>query len=205
MIKKLLCYLTLVGGAWGQSSLTLSGPQIVKAGTTPTLTLTLTNPQGTGPVGVQWTTTLPAGVVVNSVTLGGVGGKSLYCTPDSSMCMVVGMNTTTIPTGVVVGMSVKIPATASGTLSFPLTGLTGADATGSAYTLTNPTTYSVVVSPKQDLNGDGKVDELDMQVMVNEVLAAKNNPSACVDDLTGDGKCDILDVLQVVLKALGVI
>lgn len=53
-----------------------------------------------------------------------------------------------------------------------------------------------------DLNGDGVVDALDVELMVQEVLATQANPAACVNDVNHDGVCDVLDVEAVVAAVL---
>jgi hypothetical protein len=50
-----------------------------------------------------------------------------------------------------------------------------------------------------DINGDGKVDVLDVQLSVSQTLGQ----ATCSADLDGNGKCDVLDVQRVVNAALG--
>lgn len=50
-----------------------------------------------------------------------------------------------------------------------------------------------------DLNQDGQVNVLDVQLITNQVLGL----SACTDDLAGSGSCSIVDVQRVVNAALG--
>ena len=55
-----------------------------------------------------------------------------------------------------------------------------------------------VTGNRCDLNGDGVVNVLDVQIMVNMALGL----TACVD-LDGDGRCDVIDVQRVTNAALG--
>ena len=49
-----------------------------------------------------------------------------------------------------------------------------------------------------DVNGDGSVNIIDVQLMINQALGM----SACSDDIDQDGKCDIVDVQRVINAAL---
>jgi hypothetical protein len=51
-----------------------------------------------------------------------------------------------------------------------------------------------------DLNGDGKVDILDVQIVVSQVIGT----AVCsTGDVDKSGKCDLIDVQTVVRAALG--
>lgn len=55
-------------------------------------------------------------------------------------------------------------------------------------------------TPTCDLNGDGRVDTLDVQLAINQSLGV----SACTNgDLDKSGRCDVVDVQRVVNAALG--
>ena len=190
-------------------TLTLTGPATAKPGDTVALTLTAAGGTNTNSAGIQWTMGLPSGGYTATATAGTAATaatKTLSCTADTTFCMLWGMNATIIGNGVVTTYSVKVPAGAvGGGVSFPLSGILGATAAGLAQAISagTPYTLTVQVPIKQDLNGDGKTDAADVQLMVNEVVAAQGSPGACVHDMTGDGKCDLLDVIMVLLKALG--
>ena len=57
----------------------------------------------------------------------------------------------------------------------------------------------VMIGPTCDLNQDGQVNVLDVQLITNQVLGL----AACTDDLDGSGSCNIIDVQRVVNAALG--
>jgi hypothetical protein len=50
-----------------------------------------------------------------------------------------------------------------------------------------------------DLNSDGVVNILDLQLAVNQVLGL----APCTADLDGEGRCDVVDVQRVIIAALG--
>ena len=55
-----------------------------------------------------------------------------------------------------------------------------------------------------DLNGDGGVNVLDVQLCVNVFLGAETDPAIVSrSDVNGDGKVDVLDVQAVVNMVLG--
>jgi hypothetical protein len=62
----------------------------------------------------------------------------------------------------------------------------------------NELAWRLTVSPC-DLNGDGTVNVLDVQLMVSQALGT----SACANRLDGGATCDVIDVQRVVNAALG--
>ena len=50
-----------------------------------------------------------------------------------------------------------------------------------------------------DLNGDGTVNVLDVQLMVSQAIGT----TACTNKLDGGATCDVIDVQRVVNAALG--
>ena len=68
-------------------------------------------------------------------------------------------------------------------------------------------TYKVVLTSgdqptKGDLNGDGKVDISDVNLII-DVMLGKNQDASTKADVTGDGKVDIADVNAVIDIMLG--
>jgi hypothetical protein len=62
----------------------------------------------------------------------------------------------------------------------------------------NELAWRLAVSPC-DLNGDGIVNVLDVQLMVSQALGT----TACTNRLDGGATCDVIDVQRVVNAALG--
>ena len=59
-------------------------------------------------------------------------------------------------------------------------------------------------TPKGDLNGDGKVDISDVNIVINVMLGKNQDPDTKAKaDVTGDGKVDISDVNAVINIMLG--
>ena len=132
-------------------------------------------------------------------------GKNLTCTANNAFCLLVGQNATVIGNGVVAAYSLRVPASASGTATLPLSNLLGASAVGDPVTIMSAPAYSLQILAAEDLNGDGIVTAADVTLMTTQAIASQTTPSACINDLNTDGKCDVLDVFQVVLKSLGLI
>ncbi len=189
----------------------LSGPSTAKAGQTISLSLSASGTTNTGAAGFQWAIALPANytATVSAGAAATTANKTPFCATDGSFCLLVGtQNATIIPNGVIASISLKVPASAVvGPQAFPLSSLMGVDAAGLLVLggVASGPTYSLTILDKRDLNGDGTITAADVQLMVNEVIAARTSPGACVDDLNGDGKCDLVDVFQVLLKSLGLI
>lgn len=202
-------FLLLAASAVAQTAtMTLSGPSTAKAGQTISLSLSASGTTNTGAAGFQWAIALPANytATVSAGAAATTAVKTPSCTTDGSFCILVGQNATIIPNGVIASISLKVPASAPASpQAFPLSSLVGVDAGGINVATTSGAAYSLTITDKRDLNGNGTVDATDVQLMVNEVIAARTSPGACVDDLNGDGRCDLLDVFQVLLKSLGLI
>jgi hypothetical protein len=58
--------------------------------------------------------------------------------------------------------------------------------------------------PDGDVNLDGSVNVLDVQLVVNVILGAESNSEIVLrSDLTQDGRVDVLDVQSVINTILG--
>jgi hypothetical protein len=77
--------------------------------------------------------------------------------------------------------------------------VTASDAAGNTARATLTVTYIRLSS--YDLNGDGVVDVLDLQLLTNVILGA---PCSGRCDLNGDGKADVLDLQLMTNRILGV-
>jgi hypothetical protein len=66
-----------------------------------------------------------------------------------------------------------------------------------------PSTGSVTAAPgsRCDLNGDGVIDSLDVDLMVDKALG--RSTCSASDDLSGDGMCTVVEVQRVVNASLG--
>ena len=131
-----------------------SGP-----GSTVYLNLSLTA-SGTSPAGLEWTFTYPSSQIsVNSVTVGPAAttaGKTLSCAPPSSgsiTCLLTGLNTNTMASGVAAIIQLAVSTNAV-TTAINVTNTVGVDATGTGLTVSGtggiiivPTISSVTCNP----------------------------------------------------------
>jgi Concanavalin A-like lectin/glucanases superfamily/Bacterial Ig domain len=139
-----LCLLLALAGntvAFGQSdSLTLTSSSATP-GSSVSLNLSLTSPSGSEPAGLQWTFSYPtSSLSAISVTAGSAAtgaGKSIACAGGSGTytCMLVGMNSTVMPNGVVAVANLTLSATATNT-SVGVTGSQGVSVAGYPITIT---------------------------------------------------------------------
>ena len=107
----------------------------------------------------------------------------------------------TIANGPLAQYVVAVPANATiGAAQIPLSNLLSGTADGIFIPTTSGPTYSVTVLALTDLNGDGKTDILDLQLLIPQIVGT----SACSNDLNGDSKCDLLDALILIRAALGI-
>lgn len=188
--------------AYGQMSITLTGPATVKQGKAISLNLNLANPTAVSPAGLQWTLAPPTGATVQTITAGSASttaGKVVACNTSNLLCIVYGPNQNVIAAGQVVVIQATIPANSvPGPNQFTLTGLLAGDKSGQPTTIASGPVYSVTVLSLADINGDGTVNAADISAMATQVTSG-----VCTDDQNGDGICNLFDVLAVVLRSLG--
>jgi len=194
---RLLIGLLIASAACGQT-LTLTGPATARPGATIPVTLTLASPS-VSLAAIQWTTAIPTGLTF-SATAGAASNtalKTLYCgIPTSQICLAVGINGNSYAAGAVATYQVTVPANAlPGNITIPLSGIVGATLDGNAATLTAGTPYFFAVLARADLNGDGRVDVLDLQLMIQEILTG-----TVANDQNGDGVVNVRDA-QIVARA----
>jgi hypothetical protein len=93
----------------------------------------------------------------------------LYCNSTSVRCLTVGINTSLYAAGVVARYSIQVPVTATpGPVPIPLSGLVGATLEGLGSPLTPGSGYTLTVLRRSDLNGDGVVNVIDVQIVAKE-------------------------------------
>jgi hypothetical protein len=60
------------------------------------------------------------------------------------------------------------------------------------------TLSSTSTANRCDINGDGTIDAIDVQMTINQTLGACGNA-----DLNGDGPCNVIDIQRVINASLG--
>lgn len=174
-IAALTLFLAALG--YGQTpTLTLAGPATVRPGETITVNVnaTLAAPPSSL-AATQWSITVPAGYIASAVAgaASTAAGKTLYCNDASTTCLTVGINTNVYAVGVVAVYTLTIPSSAApGMVTIPLSGVVGATLAGDAAALTAGAAYSFTILAPTDLNGDGKTDVQDLQIIVQQILTA---------------------------------
>ncbi len=199
-MKRLLFLLALPLAAWGQ--LSPSCPASVVAGQTLQCSV---NIAGGAPAIAEVTVSVSSSVgpaVVTAGTASVAASKLASCGPQSgasTICLVYGINGTTIAPGELLHLAIPIPSTASGNFSVALSapGLADLGANLIAVTVNPPATVSISpTANKCDVTGDAVVDSSDVTAMVNSA----NHTSATTHDLNGDGLTNDQDV-QIVINA----
>ena len=113
--------------------------------------------------------------------------------------LTTGMNQTVIAGGIVAYASFTLqPVFVGGSSAVTLKNCVGSSALGSA--LATGCNVATVKAFGCDLNGDGAVNVVDLQLIVNEALGTL----PATHDLNGDGKVNVADVQKTVNAALGV-
>src|SRR5216683_3932417 len=122
--------LAAAGSAFGQDALSLSSGSVV-AGQTISLDLSLTVPASSGPAGLQWAYNYPAAVFSGVTVVAGpaavAAGKSVSCSGGSGSytCLLFGINSTTVNSGVVATATFTVSPVAAGTSSIQILNSTG--------------------------------------------------------------------------------
>lgn len=200
-MKTLILLVVLAGLLPAQSTLTVTGPATTRPGQDVELLLTLEAPAAQ-PAGVQWSLDLPPNV--QAVVVPGdsavAAEKTLHCTVAGTMCLLVGLNVTTLAPGVLAKYTLAVPLDAAkGVHQIPLSGLVAGSAAAIVQPIVSGPVYAIRLLARSDLNGDGVTNMVDLQLMLDQVFGR----APCVDDQTGDGKCDLIDLLAIVRDALG--
>jgi len=172
---KRLAILLLLCASLSAQTLTLVGPLTMRPGNTYGINVMLANPPA-DLAALQWSVALPAGYPASvwKCANGGASAaaaKDLYCNSAATTCLTVGINSNIYTAGVVAIYSLAVPAaTTPGPIAIPLSGLVGATLAGDAASLTSGVLYNPVVLAPTDLNGDGKTDVQDLQIMIQRIL-----------------------------------
>jgi hypothetical protein len=184
-------------------SLTAVSP-IMKPGATQTITVS--TPAVAGLTSIQFGISLSNATAGSLAANAGIANKSSQCAsqPLAVVCILYGVNTATIPAGILA--TIPITASASGATSFTVTATAlGSDKSGNAITFANASLVIPIQSP-YDLNGDGVVNSSDtvleigaaLQAYAAQLAATLSGSSAaaapCPQDVNGDGACNIQDV-----------
>lgn len=185
-------------------TVSLSGPTTARPGSTVTVQV---NNTGVNAAAFQWTISNPF-TSTTDITIGqaAIDAKKdiLACTIDSKTCIIVGMNLNVIGNGPIANYTIQIPSnTTPGNQTLSLSSVIAASPNGVSLPLTVGSPYNIAILFKQDINGDGKVDTEDVQIMLSQVIASQQSPGSCTADMNSDSKCDLIDVMIVLLKALG--
>lgn len=206
-MKTFLLLLVASALSLAQSITPSVSPATVVAGKTSTLTLTFA-PGSTAASAIQWSVTPPTGVTVSAWTIGAAGtsaSKSLTCAGTSTqICVLAGLNTTAIGSGVVATATVTLASSDRGSEVESLAGVLGASATAASIAVTGGSATLTATSPF-DLNQDGVVNALDLALAIQQVdgtavcNAPGNNPITA--DFNGDGVCNVLDLILLVLDS----
>jgi hypothetical protein len=182
-------------------SLTVTATGPVRAGTTFTATVAIA---GTPAVAAtNFTMQLPPGWTINGTPAPGTSAlaaqKLIHCGSGATpICVVYGANRTVIAPGPIAVFQLSVPMTAAGPTPVSLAGIVGASAAAAAIPLTT-LPVSVEILSIYDLNSDGLVDAVDMQVVLDQITGAAPCGTA---DFTGDGKCDSLDLMKLIMRGV---
>ena len=195
-------------------TLTYTGPANVPLGSSATLTLSIAGSAGQNVSGLQWTTTLPAGVILAPLPIVPPAlaalGYTAQCGP-TAICIMVDVPPATVPPappavitpltdGPVVTVSAYFPVTMGpAAVSFPITGIVaGAGTGGQDLSVTAGPVFTITTRSPCDVNNDGLVNIAD----VKAVLAGVDGTGVCPITVPNGG-CTQLQVLAVVIAAAG--
>jgi hypothetical protein len=196
-MKKFLLFLGLP--LLGQTILPTVTPNAIPVNKTVTITLTY-NPGPSQAAAIQWASVLPAGsTIIWSLSSGPTSeNKTLSCNSSGLICIIYGLNTTTIAGGILATGILSVGATGHGPQTFTVSSAFGADATGLAISMSGGAVGYSIVSIF-DLNADGLVNAADLSLAIQQVIG---NTACVTADFNNDGKCDSVDILLLVLDSM---
>jgi len=201
ILKLTALMLGLWWSAYAQATIRPTGPVQARAGETVTVQVALTGATATGPAAMQFSFAAPTGWTLNNPAGAATGRQLTCALPTAPICTVWMMsNTVPHPNGQVMTVQVAVPTTAApGNYNLGLTAPIAATLSGSAYTLTVGSPHTIKVLHKADINSDGaltvddalaisqqavglssctadqnadgRCDAIDIQLVVNAILA----------------------------------
>lgn len=202
---KLILWLSLVSVVAFSQAVTLSSSSAtVRPGQQVSVTVGVSGSPATA--AFNFTVNQPAGWTYGTATAGSAAtaaNKLVQCgvALTGRICIVYGAaNNTLISAGPVATIPFMVPANAApGPVQISLSGITAGSANASPVTLGSPGAVSILVLSLYDLNGDGAVDNTDLQPVLEQIVGS----SACsTGDFNGDGRCDSIDLLIFVVKGV---
>lgn len=189
----------LAAEARGQISLTGTGAT-ARPGETVPLTLAVSSPVA----GLQWEMVPPAGVT--SLLVGGTlasqqAGKYIDCAPlatGATRCVMTGLNQAMVNGQVATIGAVIAPTAPLGNMTMAITAPVAVDAAGAAVPVTGGSATWRVGVPF-DLNGDGRVDAIDLHNATDQILGEQQCQTA---DFDLSGGCNLFDAALLIGAAL---
>lgn len=206
-MPKLLMILVFTSAlSFGQMTLAVTAAKRgLKINEPTTLSVSLTNGGPAVITGLQWSEAFPGvsqATVPNRIAGAAATAASKQLTCQAPQCVVIGLNRNVIADGALMTVDFSVlPGVAIGsTLTLRLQGLVATNAVGTAVPLAaGPDLIITVIAEPGDLNSDGRIDALDLVIMVDRILLR----TPCGDaDLNGDSVCDIRDAAILVNKAI---
>jgi hypothetical protein len=206
-MKPLFSFLAFAGLGLAQALTIAVSPALMPAGggaATVTIGYTDASPT-TNLAAAGFTLVLPTGVTFGAVPSSLVMGKTVnFPMPgENGKFLIIGNNPPGNGTmaGNLATIPVVVAGTASGALSFSITGISAANAMAAPVTVAGPMPAVLTVLSKYDLNGDGKLDGTDISLALGQYFGT----TTCTMAFNGSPSCAAADVMLVVLAVMGLI
>lgn len=189
--------LFLLAVACVAQTLTPTGPAIAKPGTAVTVSVVLAGTDNSA--GLQWQmTAAPATTMTATAAASATAAvKTLHTNTTNNIALLVGMNTNRIAPGEVARYTFTMP---SNSVTVSLSNPLAADLSGAAILLKAGAPLTVNVQSSEDINGDGRIDTIDVMISVDQI---QGRATCGTSDVNGDGKCDLYDTMRIISAALG--
>lgn len=206
-MKRLLCFLVSSGLGFSQAlTLAISPASMPAGGGAATVTIGYSDATpSTNLAAAGFTLVLPTGITFGAVPTSPVMGKTVNfpMAGENGKFLIIGNNPPSNGTmaGNLATIPVVVAGTASGALSFSVTGISGANAMAVPVTITAPAAAVLTVLSKYDLNGDGKIDAADISIALSQYFGT----TTCSMAFNGSPNCAAADVMLVVLGAMGLV
>lgn len=149
---------------------------------------------------LEWSTVFPASIggTWTAGTAITAANKTLACSVTGTICIAYGLNQNIIATGVAGVLQLLAASSVRGPQTVTIGGGLGAGVSALGVAVSTSNLLVTVYSPF-DLNQDGKVDALDLALVIQQAIGVTVCGTA---DFNHDGVCNVLDVVALVVDSL---
>jgi hypothetical protein len=131
-----------------------------------------------------------------SITLGAAGAVGVVAVTAPAGC-----GWTAASNAAWISITSGVSGSGNGTVNYSVTANSTASSRAGSMTIAGQSFVVTQTRASNDINGDGAVNVLDLQILVNVILGVATNPGTC--DLNSDGSVNAIDLQRLINAILG--